>query len=241
VIDIHAHVLPGFDDGVKSLEEALELVRGAAAEGVTVLAATPHVRDDYPTRAEQMERGVAALRHELAQADVGVEIVPAGEVAIERVWQLQPDELLRFTYGGRGHWLLLEFPYRGWPPLLEQTVTALGAAGIATVLAHPERNDAVQREPARLLPLVRSGTLVQLTAASVTGALGKAPRDTSLRLLALGAAQVIATDAHRPHMQGRPGLVEAVAALDDLALGDYLVRLVPQAVLAGDDVPPRPE
>jgi protein-tyrosine phosphatase len=121
--------------------------------------------------------------------------------------------------------------------LLEQTVIALRQAGIEVVLAHPERNDSVQLEPARLVPFVRDGALVQLTAASVTGALGPIPRETSLRLLSLGAAHVIATDAHGPHLPGRSGLADAVAELADAALGDYLVRTVPQAVLDGDDVP----
>ena len=71
MIDLHAHILPGFDDGVRSLEEARELAREAQAEGVTAIAATPHVRDDYPTSPERMERGVEALRK---TAEIGAEL-----------------------------------------------------------------------------------------------------------------------------------------------------------------------
>ena len=61
MIDLHTHILPGIDDGVRTLAESVELARAAAADGVTVLAATPHVRDDYPTSAETMERLVGAV------------------------------------------------------------------------------------------------------------------------------------------------------------------------------------
>ena len=62
MIDLHSHILPGLDDGARTLEDARELARRAAADGVTAVAATPHVRPDYPTRPEDMERGVLGLR-----------------------------------------------------------------------------------------------------------------------------------------------------------------------------------
>ena len=55
VIDLHSHVLPGLDDGARHLEEAVEIVRTMAEDGTRIVAATPHVRDDYPTSADMME------------------------------------------------------------------------------------------------------------------------------------------------------------------------------------------
>jgi protein-tyrosine phosphatase len=55
VIDLHSHILPGLDDGARDLAEALALAREIAADGVRVVAATPHVRDDYPTTPGAME------------------------------------------------------------------------------------------------------------------------------------------------------------------------------------------
>jgi protein-tyrosine phosphatase len=237
VIDLHAHVLPGFDDGVRSLEEAREVARTAAAEGVEAIVATPHVRDDYPTRADAMERGVAALGRDLAEQGIPVRIERGGEVAIERVWQLDDSELARFALGGAGRYLLVEFPYRGWPQLLGRTVAGLERRGIGTVLAHPERNAEVQAEPARLDELVAAGALVQLTASSVDGRLGPAPQRTSFALLERGAAHVIASDVHGPRLR-EGGLSAARAALDDEALADRLTRDAPRAILAGVD-PPR--
>ena len=68
MIDLHSHILPGVDDGPTTIDESLEIARRAAADGVRVIAATPHVRDDYPTSAETMERLVRKVRAALQNA-----------------------------------------------------------------------------------------------------------------------------------------------------------------------------
>ena len=55
MIDLHSHVLPGIDDGARTLDDSLAILRAAAEDGITRIAATPHVRDDYPTTVEAME------------------------------------------------------------------------------------------------------------------------------------------------------------------------------------------
>jgi protein-tyrosine phosphatase len=157
VIDLHAHIVPGVDDGVATVEEALELARRAAAEGVTMIAATPHVRDDYPTTSEQMEAGVGHLRGELRQAGVAVELLPGSEIALDRLGRLGKEELLRFSLAQSRRYLLVEFPYSGWPLTLERSLWAIEAAGLVPILAHPERNREVQERPDRLAPLVGAG------------------------------------------------------------------------------------
>jgi protein-tyrosine phosphatase len=236
VIDLHTHILPGFDDGVRSLEEARELAQEAQAEGVSVIAATPHVRDDYPTSPERMERGVDALRADFAECGIDVKVVRGGEVAIERLWDLPQDDVRRFTYGGAGRYLLVEFPYYDWPPLLEATLLQLRESGIRPLLAHPERNDAVQADPSLLDAVVREGALVQVTAASLSGRLGTRSQAAALHLLELGLAHVLATDSHGPHVAGRGGLAAAAAALSDAGFARRLTAEVPAAILAGDDL-----
>jgi protein-tyrosine phosphatase len=183
-----------------------------------------------------MERGVEALREDFAAAGIGIDVVRGGEVALARLWELPVEEARRFTYGGAGRYLLVEFPYQGWPPLLGPTLADLGAHGIRAVLAHPERNDAVQADPSLLVPAVREGALVQLTAASVAGLLGPAPLRAGQDLLELGLAHVLATDAHGPGLTSRASLAVGVAALADPALARRLATDVPAAILAGVDV-----
>ncbi|HEV2590961.1 MAG TPA: CpsB/CapC family capsule biosynthesis tyrosine phosphatase [Gaiellaceae bacterium] len=233
MIDLHTHVLPGFDDGVRSIEEARELARAAAAEGVATIAATPHVRDDYPTAVERMERGVRLLNADFAEQGIGVEVITGGELDLRRLWELDPDDVARFTLGGAGRWLLLETPYRGWPELLPRTVEALRRQGIETLLAHPERNDEVQRDPSRLAPLVGEGMRVQVTAGSVDGRIGDAARRCSFALIELGLVHVLASDAHGPDVRG-VGFASAIEALGDDALAARLTEEAPLGMIVRD-------
>src|SRR5689334_11024694 len=90
------------------------MARSAAADGIRVLAATPHVRDDYPTTPEGMERALEALRDALRSEAIELDVVPGGELALEHAARLGADELRRFGLGGNDRWLLVEFPYSGW-------------------------------------------------------------------------------------------------------------------------------
>ena len=198
MIDLHSHILPGIDDGVRTSAEALALARAAAEDGVRTIAATPHVRDDYPTRPETMERAVEELRRLLDAEGVPVELLPGGELALDQLASHTPEELRRFGLGGSGGYLLVEFPYAGWPLALEPQVHWLAAGGLTAVLAHPERNDSVQERPERLDAVLELGALVQVTAASVDGRLGRRVQKAALRLIREGRAHMIASDAHAP-------------------------------------------
>jgi protein-tyrosine phosphatase len=239
VIDLHSHVLPSVDDGVDSLAEARAIVRAAGAEGVTAIAATPHVRDDYPTTPEQMERGVGELQADFAAAGIGVEVLHGGEIALDRLAALSREDLQRFTLAQSGRYLLLECPYSGSPLVLAAAVKALDGAGLTPVIAHPERNAEVQRRPRLVAALVELGALVQITAASVDRRFGRASQAAAEQLLELGLAHVLASDAHGPEI-GRGGLTGAREALDDEDLARYLLQEAPAAIVAGEVVPRPP-
>jgi protein-tyrosine phosphatase len=238
VIDLHSHILPGFDDGVRSLEEAREVARAALADGVTAMAATPHVRDDYPTRADRMEAAVAELRSDFAAQGIALDVLTGGEVALDRLPLLDPEELRRFALAGGCH-VLLEFPYYGWPLGLEALLHRVTRARLTPVLGHPERNGEVEARPERLAPLVAGGALVQVTASSLTGRFGKRSRQAALKLVHDGLAHVVASDAHSPDLRAA-GLSAAVAELRDGALARYLTEEAPGAIAAGEAVPPPP-
>ncbi len=159
MIDLHSHLLPGLDDGARNLDQAMSIVRAMAADGVRAVAATPHVRDDWPTTPREMEEAVAALRTEVERAGVPLEVLRGGELALDELARLDETEQARFGLGGNPRLLLLEFPYWGWPLGLAQTVRQLAAAGIVSVIAHPERNGEVQERPDRLDEIVRAGAV----------------------------------------------------------------------------------
>jgi protein-tyrosine phosphatase len=236
VIDLHSHVLFGVDDGPETLEGSLAICSAAAADGITVLAATPHVRDDYPTTPELMESRLAEV-----QAAVGdrLTIVPGGELDIAELSR-PTDELHRFALAGNPGYLLVETPYFGWPLDFPDRVFRLASVGIRAVIAHPERNPDVQERPELLERLVVGGALAQLTAASVDGRLGARARKTSELLLDRGLAHLIASDAHEASVR-EVGMGSAAAAVGDEALARYLTADVPRAIVEGGALPERPE
>jgi protein-tyrosine phosphatase len=236
VIDLHCHILPALDDGVRSTAESVALARAALAEGVEVIAATPHVRLDYPTTVAAMEAGVDAVRDALAEAGVAVDVVHGGELDLAWLPQLSEEEIRRFSYAQGGRWVLVEFPEGGWPRALEPALARLSAAGVGAVLAHPERNRSVQERPSVLREVVAGGALVQLTSGSILGRVGRSARAASYELLRAGLVHVVASDAHGPHVRAFE-LAAAADALGDERLARHLVHDVPAAILAGGHVP----
>jgi protein-tyrosine phosphatase len=238
VIDLHSHILPDLDDGARTLADSLDMARAFVADGVRSVAATPHVRDDYPTTVAQMEDAVGSLRYELARAGIELEVLPGAEIALEHLDLLALDELRRFGLGGNPSVLLVEFPYVGWPLRLPRDVRRLLAEGITPVIAHPERSEDVARDPERLEAVVRAGALVQVTAASLDGRLGRRVRKTALTLLELELAHLVASDAHHPAIRAA-GMAAAAEAVDD-DLARWLTVDVPGAIVGGKALPARP-
>jgi protein-tyrosine phosphatase len=240
VIDLHSHILPGVDDGPTTLEESVDIARRAAADGVRIIAATPHVRDDYPTSAETMERLVADVRRAVLEAEIPVDVRPGGEIAIDWLDRLSDEEIGRFGLGGSPRYLLVEFPYSGWPLSLHEWVFRLVTRDITPVIAHPERNADVQRDPFELRPLVDAGALVQVTAASLDGRIGRSAKAAAVELVDRGLAHLLASDAHTPDVR-EGGLAGAVDALGDAELARWLTVEVPMAIITDAPVPRRPE
>ncbi len=240
MIDLHSHILPGLDDGARSIEEARELGRQAVAEGVTTIAATPHVRADFPTTPEEMEWGVDELRGDFEVEGIPLTVLHGAELDLGLLWQVPPEDLWRLTIAQTGRYLLLEVPYQDWPMALASTVRSLVHSGITPILGHPERNPEVQDRPTRLRELVEAGALVQVTAASVAGALDRASQYAAQQLLELGVVHILASDTHGPHI-ARGGLPAAVEAVGDDALARYLTEEAPAAIVAGEPVPERPQ
>ena len=167
MIDLHSHILRGIDDGARTLEDSLEIARAAVADGIQLIAGTPHVRDDWPTDAGVMEYRVAELNDELGRTGIPLDVRRGGEIAYEWLGRLEIDELRRFGLGGNPRYLLVETPYYGWPLALADRLFSLRAQGVNPVLAHPERNAEVQANPERLRA-GRGGSAVPETIAAGT-------------------------------------------------------------------------
>ena len=239
VIDRHAHILPGRDDGARDLDDALAIARSAVADGITVLAATPHVREDFPTTADAMEQGVRQLQGLLDREHVDLRLLPGGEISLEQLDRLSQDELRRFGLAGNSRYLLVETPYLDWPLPLDEIVARLAPLGMTPVVAHPERNGAVQGDEAKVEDLVRSGALIQVTAASLDGRLGSRTRACARKLVEAGLVHMIGSDAHTAGVR-EIGLSAARDTVRDRQLARWLTEEVPGAIVRGEELPHRP-
>lgn len=243
MIDLHCHVLPGVDDGPRTLDDTLDLAFAAAEEGTRTIVATPHVSWRYPTSADAMHEGVEAVNHALEEQDIPVEVAPGAEIAHEALPRLDDEELRALALGG-GSTVLLEAPLSAVGPEFEQAFEGLRERGLGVVIAHPERCPSFHRDPDRLARLVGRGALCSVTASAYTGRFGKHVRTMAERFLADALVHGVASDAHdavkRPPALRSP-LLEAERGLPGIAaLVPWLTEDAPAAILRGEPLPPAP-
>ena len=239
MIDVHTHVLAGVDDGARSSAESVALASALAEDGVTTLAATPHVNARFPTTSAVIEAALAELRQALESHRIPVAVVSGAEVAFDSLEGFSASELRTLTLDGNGT-LLVELPDAGWPRNVAGVLGELRDDGLRVLLAHPERNSEVQARPFILEPLVADGALVQVTAAAVDGTTTRAASETGRLLVTHGLAHAIATDAHGP-VRGRGTMSSAGRATARPELARWLTRDAPQAMVEGRELPPRPD
>jgi protein-tyrosine phosphatase len=239
MIDLHCHALAGIDDGPETIAGSIELARAAERVGISTLVATPHVSWRYENTADVIARGVAELNERLAEEGVDVEVLTGAEIAMTRIGDIAPAELDRLTLGGGG-WLLVEPPFAPAAGGLDAILLELRRRGRRILLAHPERCPAFHRDPGMLASLVRGGILTSITAGSLVGRFGEAPRRFALNLLREGMAHNVTSDAHDAVQRG-PGMASELEQAGFGPLTDWLTREVPSAILAGEEtVPARP-
>lgn len=242
MVDLHSHILPGFDDGATDLEAGVDIARAAARDGTRSIVATPHVSLTYDATPSAIAAGVAALKGALDERGIDLEVASGAEVAPPRLSDLD-DQTLRDLCLGQGTYLLVESPYSA-APFLEDRLFDLQTRGLRSLLAHPERCPTFQRDRGLLERLVAQGVLCSITAGSLTGSFGRTVQRFTHDLLRAGLVHAISSDAH--NTDRRPaglssGLQALRSDLPELAgQADWYSREAPGAILRGEPVPPRP-
>lgn len=197
--DIHCHILPGVDDGSPSMEYSLRMLRVARDAGVTSIICTPHCREPYFDYQKMMD--AFADFKAAAHAEAPDVLVSMGfEVAHSKLMELGVSEWAPYLGIAQTGQFLLELDTHCTDASFneyERTIYRLQGMGYRVVIAHPERYDAIRKDPSIAERLVQLGCDLQASADFVRGGrLGNSKR-TAKKLFKQQLYRYIASDAHR--------------------------------------------
>ncbi|HQR39292.1 MAG TPA: phosphotransferase [Blastocatellia bacterium] len=242
MVDLHAHIIPGLDDGAKTLEDSVDMCRQAAADGTEIMVATPHRFDGVHANPP-----VEELRSRLdeVQQAVGdsIRLVLGCELHFTHQIVEQLCESREAIPINGGPYVLVEFPPFAIPAGCENAIYGMMSAGFKPVIAHPERNHEVQERPDRYYNLAELGLLGQIDAGSLLGKFGRPAEQTARLLLECNLGHAVSSDTHSPRRR-RPGLSAAREHVRTLVGDETATALFdtnPRAIVHGQPVPHRPE
>ena len=238
MIDIHAHILPGLDDGPATLDDALEMARIAVEDGIQVIIATPHCLNGlYNNYRKDIIAACSEFNITLKRNHIPLDVLPGSEVhlGIEILNELERGRLM--TLNDTGRYFFLELPDQFIPEMLVEFIARLKKMNVVPIIAHPERNMAIQHNVMLLRDLISEGALAQITGRSLTGGFGPPALQCCLRIIALNLTHFMATDAHTPKTRP-PRLSKAVKKLSALTGKTHAEKMVlegPQRIIDGED------
>ena len=194
--DLHSHLLPGIDDGVQSIEESLEVIRGFANLGFKKLVTTPHIMHDfYKNDAGLIMGKLEEVRNALAEASLDIEIEAAAEYYLDEYFLAlinSEDKLLSFG----DNYVLFELSFMTKPLTIKEAVFSMQTNGYKPVLAHAERYLYFHDNIKNLQELSDNGVILQLNLPSLSGYYSNSVKKMANKLLAQNMISFIGSDCH---------------------------------------------
>ena len=238
MIDIHAHILPGIDDGSGGIKDTLQMLRTAAASGVTGIVATPHcnVPDSFANYFDSLFLELFDfVSQQIVEEGIPIDLMAGMEVFVT---PQVPDLLMtgKLVTLNQSDYLLVEFDVEETPEFMWTMLTELAQIGVIPVVAHPERYLIIQDRPWLVRHWLESGFGVQINKGSFQGRFGYREQATAHRLLQHRMVTVIASDAHTPYQRTTwlTDVYEELAEEYDEAYLDVLFAENPRRICAGE-------
>ncbi len=194
--DVHSHLIPGIDDGVKTLQESIEVIKAFANRGYKKLVTTPHIMSDfYRNTPEIILGGLEQVRKEIKAQGIPIELDAAAEYNIDHEFEAKIDAGKLLTFGG--NYILVEMPFMQEPPNLAVCIFKLMTAGLKPVLAHVERYTFWHNDYQKIIEQKDKGVLLQLNINSLTGAYGPGVSKMAKRLIEDDLIDLVGSDCHK--------------------------------------------
>jgi protein-tyrosine phosphatase len=235
VVDIHSHILPGLDDGAKTLDESVEMLRLAAGSGTTDIVATPHANTQFAFDPALIGQKIAELQEAagpLPRIHRGCDF----HLTLENIQDAlaHPD---KYTINHLCY-LLVEFSDLLIPRTTQEIFDRLQSAGLTPIVTHPERNALLHTRLDQLQSWVEHGALVQVTAGSLLGVFGRTAKAVATGLMDRNLVHFIASDAHDTKYR-TPVLRDAYQYVEktwNASLAEALFVAAPRAVIGGEEI-----
>ncbi|MCP3064830.1 protein tyrosine phosphatase [Myxococcus sp. K38C18041901] len=234
-VDLHCHLLPGVDDGARTLEDALEMARALVDLGFSTVAPSPHARPEYAP-VDVVEARLAELKAALERERIPLTLGRNAENVLDDAF-LRALGTPTARMLGAGKVTLVELPYTAPVPALPDILFRIRTKGVVPLIAHPERCVEFERK-GRAAEAVRTGARLQLDVGALIGRYGPTAKKLARAFLDEGLYAVAATDLHGPvgarDWVGR-SLAELVSRVGEQT-ASQLLRDHPFRLLAGESL-----
>ena len=193
--DVHCHILPGVDDGARSLDESLAMLAAAREAGITSIVCTPHCRDPYFDYDAMWDAYDLLVEHA-----GGFPLTMGFEVNHAKLMDLGMEWADRLHFEGSNEFLL-ELSTKARKPdfdVYERTIFDLQAKGYQVIIAHPERYRAIQDDLELAWQFKEMGCKLQASADFIAGGRGADSKKPAIALFKEGLYDYVASDAHNP-------------------------------------------
>lgn len=237
MVDLHLHLLPGIDDGCKTMDDTLAMARTLVALGFTHVAPSPHNRPEYASREVALQR-LEEVRVELARASIALVLdVNAENFFLDETLLVKLPTPESRRVGTAGKYLLVEAPYTSPLPQLADVLFRMKLKGVTPLIAHPERCLEFERK-GRAAEAVQAGALLQLDVGALVGRYGKSAQKLARQFLDDGLYAIAATDLHSP-VGAEQWVAESLKALQKHVGAKAFASLTetnPSLILRGESV-----
>ncbi len=222
-VDMHSHLLPGLDDGLKTLDQTISFMQQLQAMGYQKFICTPHILSDmHPNTPETILPKLDLVRNELAKQSINIQVEAAAEYMIDLEFEQLIESGKQLLSFGPNNYVLIEMSYMAESPNFEKVIFNLQMKGLKPIFAHPERYTYFHGKFSQYERLIDLGCVLQVNLLSLSGYYGKEVKKAAELLFKKNMVSFLGTDMHHD---------KHLSMLKELAVKKDFLSLVSKAEL----------